>query len=236
MAKAGIGAAASPQVFMMIKPTSLKMRAISLLSHREHSRVELRRKLLNILRSQQLAVDRAARLSSPVGGDATARFAGAASGSGPASTSQPTWSDRTDASDASDGHEDPGATDSAAEAEGSDHPISAAAEVDDLLQSLQEQGYLDEARFIDSRVHARARRFGSLRIKQELAQHGLSLSAENQAELKSTEFERARAVWQRKFDAQAPDDAAARAKQVRFLMARGFGSDVIRRVLRGDEE
>ncbi|MGS0758462.1 regulatory protein RecX, partial [Roseateles sp. GG27B] len=88
---------------------------------------------------------------------------------------------------------------------------------------LQEQGYLDEARFIDSRVHARARRFGSLRIKQELAQHGLSLSADNQAKLKSTEFERARAVWQRKFDGQTPDDAAAQAKQVRFLMARGFG-------------
>ena len=229
---------------MMIKPTSLKMRAISLLSHREHSRVELRRKLLNILRSQQLAVDRAARLSSPAGADAkadaTARFVDAASGT--ASVSQPTWSDRSDASDASDasdvsdGHEDPGGTDSAAEADGSDHPVSAVAEVDVLLQSLQEQGYLDEARFIDSRVHARARRFGSLRIKQELAQHGLSLSAENQAELKSTEFERARAVWQRKFDGQAPDDAAARAKQVRFLMARGFGSDVIRRVLRGDEE
>jgi regulatory protein len=173
---------------MMIKPNSLKMRAISLLSQREHSRVELRRKLLNILRSQQLAVDRVARLNSPAG------------------------------------------------AEGSDSHISAAAEVDDLLQSLQEQGYLDEARFIDSRVHARAQRFGSLRIKQELAQHGLSLSTENQAELKSTEFERARAVWRRKFDGKASDDAAARAKQVRFLMTRGFGSDVIRRVLRGDEE
>jgi regulatory protein len=225
----------------MIKPTSLKMRAISLLSHREHSRVELRRKLLNILRSQQLAVDRAARLNSPPGADATARFAGAASGpwSGSASAAPPTWSDRADVDDVGDDNndsDDPGGTDSAAEAAGGDHPSSAAAEVDDLLQSLQEQGYLDEARFIDSRVHARARRFGSLRIKQELAQHGLSLSAENQAELKSTEFERARAVWQRKFDGQAPDDAAARAKQVRFLMARGFGSDVIRRVLRGDEE
>ncbi len=217
---------------MMMKPTSLKMRAISLLSHREHSRVELRRKLLKILRSQQIAADRAARLSSPAGPDAAARLAGAASGS----ASLPTWSDRADVGDGSDGSDEPGGTASTAEAEGSDRPLSAAAEVDDLLQTLQEQGYLDEARFIDSRVHARARRFGSLRIKQELAQHGLSLSADNQAELKSTEFERARAVWQRKFDGQAPDDAAARAKQVRFLMARGFGSDVIRRVLRGDEE
>lgn len=224
---------------MMMKPTSLKMRAISLLSHREHSRVELRRKLLTILRSQQLALDRAVRLSSPAGADAkanaTAGFAGAASvlGSGSAPASLPIWTDRAGVSD---GNDDPGCTDNTAEADGSDRPISAAAEVDDLLQSLQEQGYLDEARFIDSRVHARARRFGSLRIKQELAQHGLSLSADNQAKLKSTEFERARAVWQRKFDGQTPDDATAQAKQVRFLMARGFGSDVIRRVLRGDEE
>ena len=209
MAKAGAGAAASPQVLMMIKPTSLKMRAISLLSHREHSRVELRRKLLNILRSQQIAADRAARLSLPAG-----------------VASLPAYSDRAD------DMEDANGTDETA---GADRHV-AAVEVDDLLQSLQEQGYLDEARFIDSRVHARARRFGSLRIKQELAQHGLSLSADKQAELKSTEFERARAVWQRKFDSQVPDDAAVRAKQVRFLMARGFGSDVIRRVLRGDEE
>lgn len=203
---------------MMMKPTSLKMRAISLLSHREHSRIELRRKLLNILRSQQIAADRAARLSLTAGADVGTCFASA--------VFEPAYSDRTDDVGGAGGAERAGDT--------SRHV--AAAEVDDLLQSLQEQGYLDEARFIDSRVHARARRFGCLRIKQELAQHGLSLSAEYQTELKSTEFERARAVWQRKFDGQAPDDAAARAKHVRFLMARGFGSDVIRRVLRGDEE
>ncbi|MEY4652218.1 MAG: putative RecX family regulatory protein, partial [Pseudomonadota bacterium] len=50
--------------------------------------------------------------------------------------------------------------------------------------------------------------------------------------LKGTELERAREVWRRKFDA-LPHDAATCAKQSRFLAARGFGGEVIRRVLAG---
>ena len=51
---------------------------------------------------------------------------------------------------------------------------------------------------------------------------------------------RAREVWRKKFGAKsdgAPDgvvtDAAERGKQMRFLAARGFGGDVIRRVVSG---
>lgn len=107
------------------------------------------------------------------------------------------------------------------------------AEVDELLVWLQVQGYLSESRFVESRVHARAQRYGNLRIKQELAQHGLTLDAERQAQLKDSEFERALAVWARKFGAALPEDAAARARQTRFLAGRGFSAEVIRRVLRG---
>ena len=46
---------------------------------------------------------------------------------------------------------------------------------------------------------------------------------------------RALAVWAKRFGAIAPD-AAGRAKQMRFLAARGFGADVIRRVLQGRDE
>lgn len=204
----------------MVRPTSLRMRAISLLSHREHSRVELRRKLLSILRSPPIANDKAGLLTALAGVEAEQSSATAAATLTPQ-------------------HEHVACKDGIDHSNGDDSEackVSAASQVDDLLQWLQEQGYLDEVRFIDSRVHARSRRFGSLRIAQELAQHGLNLSIENQIELKSTEFARARAVWQRKFDGQVPEDAAARAKQMRFLMARGFGSDVIRRVLRSDEE
>ena len=51
------------------------------------------------------------------------------------------------------------------------------------------------------------------------------------------ELQRARAVWQGKFGARAETpDAAERARQMRFLMSRGFSGETIRRVLRGDFE
>lgn len=157
---------------------SLKLRAIALLSQREHSRVELRRKLLRIQRAQLAK---------------------------------------------------------AAEVE-DESEAAAEAELDPLLDWLQAQGYLSDARFVESRVHVRAPRYGSLRIKQELAQHGLSLSAEAMSELKAQEFERAKAVWLRKFGGQMPVDAAARAKQLRFLLARGFAAETLRKLLRCDDD
>lgn len=110
------------------------------------------------------------------------------------------------------------------------------AEVEALLIWLQARGYLDESRFVESRVHARAARYGNRRIQQELAQHGLSLDAEAQARLNDSELARAREVWQRKFGERPPEDAAARAKQTRFLVGRGFSGEVVRRVLRHTDD
>ena len=110
------------------------------------------------------------------------------------------------------------------------------AEVEALLIWLQARGYLDESRFVESRVHSRAARYGNRRIQQELAQHGLSLDAEAQARLKDSELARAREVWQRKFGERPPEDAAARAKQTRFLVGRGFSAEVVRRVLRHTDD
>ncbi len=157
---------------------SLKARAIALLAQREHSAVELRRKLMRIARAQALALAQASTQ------------------------------------------------------DGTEEPISdPAAEVDALLIWLQAQGYLDEARFVESRVHVRAARHGNLRIEQELAQHGLALGAEQKAALKDSEFQRARLIWLRKFGSPGVD-AAARARQMRFLAGRGFSSEVIRRLMR----
>lgn len=107
------------------------------------------------------------------------------------------------------------------------------AAVDALLDALAADGYLDEARFVESRVNLRARRFGAQRIQQELAQHGLRLDIEQQAALRATELERAREVWQRRFGADPSRDVAERARQSRFLLARGFAPEVVRRLLRG---
>jgi len=124
------------------------------------------------------------------------------------------------------------ATETAQPAEAGPDPTE---DVDALLAWLQAQGYLDETRFVESRIHARASRFGTMRIAQELSRHGLALDAEQQAALKSGELDRARLIWQRKFGDTPPQDAAARARQARFLAGRGFSGDVVRRLLRGLE-
>ena len=104
--------------------------------------------------------------------------------------------------------------------------------VDALLDALAADGYLDETRFVESRLHLRASRFGAQRIQQELAQHGLKLDAEQQAALRATELERAREVWQKRFGTEPPRDAVEQARQTRFLLARGFAPEVVRRLLR----
>jgi regulatory protein len=161
---------------------SLKGRALQMLAQREHSQMELRRKLLRHARAE------------------VAAEAGAASASPDA---------------------DPGEV-----AQG-----EAAARVDDLLQWLLSHRYLSDVRFVESRVHVRAPRFGNLRIRQELAQHGLALGEAVGQHLRDSEQSRAQAVWQRKYG-QAPADAAERARQMRFLAQRGFSADVIRQVLK----
>jgi len=199
-----------------MKPLSLKMRAISLLSRREHSVLELRRKLLRIAREAQRKVAMASSAdgySDDAPGAALAMAVGSAFEPAIKPAIEPAIEPAFEA-----------ALESA---------LDPALEVDELLVWLQAEGYLDETRFIESRVHAREQRFGSLRIKRELAQHGLALSAEGQAALRATELERAQALWARKFQGVAADDPAARARQSRFLMARGFAPDVISRLLRG---
>jgi regulatory protein len=104
--------------------------------------------------------------------------------------------------------------------------------VDEVIAWLLERGYLDQSRFIESRVHARAARFGTARIEQELSQHGLALEPAAAKALRLSEFDRAVDVWQRRFSGEPPVDARAAARQARFLAARGFAGDIIRRVLR----
>jgi regulatory protein len=102
------------------------------------------------------------------------------------------------------------------------------------LDELQARGFIDEQRVLDSLVYRRAPRLGAARIRQELQAKGLDaeLVSQTVAGLRATEVQRARDVWQRKFDAP-PADAAERGKQTRFLAARGFDGEVIRRVLSG---
>jgi regulatory protein len=103
--------------------------------------------------------------------------------------------------------------------------------VEALLDWLESHRYLSQERFVESRVYARAARFGNLRIRQELAQHDVALPGRTERLLADSELERAQAVWARKF-AGPPANAAEHARQVRFLAGRGFSAEVIHNVLR----
>jgi regulatory protein len=110
-----------------------------------------------------------------------------------------------------------------------------AAEVESVLQWLEDQGYLSQARFIESRVHARQARFGNQRIRQELQQHGVSLDAAAAQALQESELARAQALWLKRYGTPA-QEASERLRQMRFLAGRGFSHDVVRRVVKGSSD
>lgn len=110
-------------------------------------------------------------------------------------------------------------------------------EVDALLDALERENWLSNTRFVDSLVHRRASRYGTARVLQEAKTHKLGSEQiqDLQERLRETELDRAREVWRKRFG-EAPDSAEARAKQIRFMMARGFSRATIGKVIRGAEE
>ncbi len=110
------------------------------------------------------------------------------------------------------------------------------AELKAALDDLQAKGFISEARVVESVLHTRASRLGAQRVRRELQQKGVGAEAVAQAmaRLRETEEERAREVWRRKFGTPAVD-AKERAKQIRFLVSRGFAPEVVRRVTRAQD-
>ena len=106
-------------------------------------------------------------------------------------------------------------------------------DLDAVLDELVTRGWLSDARATTQLVHAKRSRFGTQRIAHELRQKGIPEDLINEAlpELKDSELDTAREVWQRKFGNVAQDEKE-KGKQVRFLQSRGFSMDVIFKILR----
>lgn len=109
------------------------------------------------------------------------------------------------------------------------------AELPRVLDELAARGLISEQRVAESVLHRRAGKLGGARVLQELRAKGLDgeVLADAAEQLRATELERARAVWSRKFG-MPPRDAAEKARQMRFLAARGFAGDTVRKVLSGE--
>lgn len=109
--------------------------------------------------------------------------------------------------------------------------------LDALLDELERDGWLSDARFVQSVVQRRAPRHGLLRVRHDLGAHGLDdpLVSAALADMRATELQRALAVWRKRFH-QPPADRAERARQQRFLAQRGFEPATIHQVFRLIEE
>lgn len=101
-----------------------------------------------------------------------------------------------------------------------------------VLDELAAKGFISHERVVASVVYRRASKVGVRVVAQELQQKGIAPDEmqEAMAELKTTELERARAVWAKKFGevALSPQE---KVKQLRFLANRGFGAEVLYKVV-----
>jgi regulatory protein len=110
-------------------------------------------------------------------------------------------------------------------------------ELAQALDFLAAKDFINEQRVVDSVVNRRSAKLGASRVRQELQAKGLPADAITLAvqAMRSTELERAREVWRKKFG-EPPVDQSARVKQVRFLVSRGFAPEVVRKVVSGAED
>ena len=101
-------------------------------------------------------------------------------------------------------------------------------EVARTLDDLERRGYLSDARFAQMLVAQKAERFGKRAIAHALRERRVDATAAREALAtvgSDDEAARAKAVWSRRFHAR-PNDARERARQIRFLLARGYSLQV----------
>ena len=105
-----------------------------------------------------------------------------------------------------------------------------------LLEDFKARGWLSDARFTEQIVHARQTKFGSAKIAHELREKGVAdhLIADAIEQVKDNELNNATEVWRKKFK-HGPQNREEWAKQARFLQSRGFGFDMIKKVLNATE-
>ena len=106
--------------------------------------------------------------------------------------------------------------------------------IDATLDRMAELDLQSDLRFARMWVRSKAERFGTARLRHDLAQRGVPGDCIDQAlseECEENELDRARAVWQQKFGTPARDHREW-AKQARFLQSRGFPTGVISKLLK----
>lgn len=112
-----------------------------------------------------------------------------------------------------------------------------AEEIPEILTDFKKRNWVSDTRFTEQILHARKSKFGSARIAHELREKGVSdeLISEAVQDIKESELANAKAVWRKKYDAP-PSSREEWAKQARFLQSRGFGFEIIKKVINEQED
>ena len=113
-------------------------------------------------------------------------------------------------------------------------PESRYSQIEAILDDFEARGWLSDERFAEALVRRRSERYGMRKIADELDRAGVGTkkSAALLGVLKETEFQRAFDLWTRKYGVRAQDQKE-RARQYRFLASKGFGSEVVSKVIGG---
>lgn len=101
-----------------------------------------------------------------------------------------------------------------------------------LIAELQKQNLQSDDRFCESYINSKKNKFGILRLQHDLAQKGISedIISIYINSLRDDEYNFALGVWQKKFDAPAKDQNE-KAKQIRFMQGRGYGYEIINKII-----
>lgn len=110
-------------------------------------------------------------------------------------------------------------------------PGATAEDVQAALELLKTKGYLSDERYAEGRIRMRSARYGNRRLTLELRQKGVPAEViESVLHEAGDELGRVRAIWHQKFG-YPPRNLKEKAKQYRFLAARGFSFDDIAKVV-----
>lgn len=110
-------------------------------------------------------------------------------------------------------------------------------DLEGVLDTLAKEGWLSDTRYAEQAIRAKARRFGPRMLAHQLRGKGvadevIAKAFQAAGEDGNSSIER---IWASRFRA-APSDDREKARQVRFLQARGFSLEEALRHLRDMKE
>lgn len=112
--------------------------------------------------------------------------------------------------------------------------FSSSVDLEALLDGLEEANYQSDSRYAESFVRSRILKGqGELKIRQLLMQRGVSRSLVDIAldEAEVNWWDLAERQREKRFGTEYPTDLKARAKQIRFLLMRGFPASIAHEII-----